>query len=354
MTKAFHYLKFWHLPKKIWLIGLILLIIIGFIFRPKSISPTKYEYSDAKTTTLEQIVTGSGILTGKDSTNLQFKISGKIVSLPVTKGDTVKKGQLIASLDTQDLSIALQQAENNLRDKQAIVTKVLDDVKDSDTSETFTEAQTRTTAEVARDNAYDGVKAARRAFQDAVITTPISGIITQLPVKSGTNITAGQLVAEIVDFSEKVFLVDIDEYDISKVQVGMPAKITLNSYPDQIFNGTVSEIAPSTKTTSSGATVVEVKITLDPNLQPIKGLNGQADIITRSKPNVLAIPIDSLRQDNTVLLKTDTGFRTQAVTPGESSDSQVEITSGLQPGDQVMLNPPAPGQEQPKKFLGLF
>jgi HlyD family secretion protein len=355
MVKILNSLKFWKLPKKIWITSFIAILVLAFIFWPKNNTKPQFEYTKAEITNIQKLVTASGILTGKNSVDLKFKISGKISYLPFKTGDSVKKGQTIASLDTQDLSIALQQAQNTLRDKQAIVTKILDDVKDSDTDETFTETQLRTTAEVARDNAYDSVKAAQRAFQDTSLQTPISGKITKLPVDLGTNVSAGEIVSQIVDISEIVFEIDLDEYDIGKVKIGMPAKISLNSYPNEIFDGSVSEIQTSTKTTDSGATVVVVKIKLsDTSLMFIQGLNGQAEIITSEKTNVLAIPIDSVREDNTVLVKTTEGFEIKTVTTGESSDSLIEVTSGLKPGDEVMLNPPLPGQENPKKFFGIF
>lgn len=355
MTKLIRYLKFWKLPKKIWITALLIIIIGLFFLWPRNNPKNQPEYTKAEITNIQKLVTASGIVTGKDSVSLKFKISGKISYLPFNNGDHVKKGQTIAALDTQDLSIALQQAQNALRDKQAIVTKILDDVKNSDTSETFTQTQTRTTAEVTRDNAYDNVKAAQRAFQDATLTTPITGDIVKLPVDLGTIVTAGEQVAQIIDFSEVIFEVDIDEYDISTVKVGMAVNVSLNSYPNQIFKGTVAEISPATKTTDSGATVVVVKIKLDSsNIQFIQGINGQAEIITSEKPNVLAIPSDTLRADKTVLIKKDQAFEIRSVTTGESSDTLTEITSGLNAGDQVMLNPPPPGQENPKKFFGIF
>lgn len=353
--KIFKFLHFWKLPKKIWVTVLIFLVITGFIFWPKNNSKTEPEYAKAEITNIQKLVTASGVLTGTNSVNLKFKIGGKISYLPYKIGDQVKKGSTVAALDTQDLSITLQQAQNTLRDKQAIVTKILDDVKDSAKDETFTEAQTRTTSEVAKDNAYDSVKAAQRTFQDATLISPISGTITKLPIDLNTIVSAGEQVAEIIDFSEIIFEVEIDEYDISKVKIGMPVKISLNSYPNQTFDGKVVEISPSIKTTDSGATVVIVKIKLSsPEIQFIQGLNGQAEIITSEKPNVLAIPVDSLRSNNTVLVKTNQGFEIKPVTTGDSSDSLIEITSGIKSGDQVMLNPPIPGQEKPPKRFGLF
>lgn len=151
---------------------------------------------------------------------MHFKISGKLVYINVKAGDIVTPGQVIAGLDTQDLSITLQQAQNTLRDKQATAQKAEDDVKDYSDDESFTQKVTRTTAQAARDLAFDTVKSAQRAFQDAVITSPIKGVITQAIEVPGQIVTAADVIAQVVDTSAIYFDAEVDETDIGSVAVG--------------------------------------------------------------------------------------------------------------------------------------
>lgn len=328
------------LPKK-YLIGAVIIILLGWFFffsrNNKTVTP---QFVKVQKHDLKQAVSASGVLTGKDSVNLHFKSSGKLAYINVKVGDQVGKGQTLASLDTQDLTIALRQAQNTFRDKKAIVDKIHDDLKDVTTNETYAQRQTRTTAEVAQDNAYDSLLAAQRAFQDAVIVSPINGTVTKADLLPGQVVTTTDTIAQVVDFSEIIFETDVDEADISKISLAQKADVTLNAYGNKVFEGKVTEIVPQTKSTSNGATVVTVKIALDDaSIQHIAGLNGQVDIIQSEKKNVLSIPQDALRNGNTVLLRSRSGLETRSVTTGFKTDADIEVISGLSVGDEVVANP---------------
>lgn len=330
--------------KVVILVILIIAAVWGFNYltRPKA---QALQFTTVKKQDIKSTVSSSGTLTGKDSALLKFKSSGKLSYINVKAGDTVPQWQVIAGLDTQNLSITLQQAQNTLRDKQAIVDKTLDDVKDHSSDETFTQKQTRTTAQVARDNAYDSVKEAQRAFQDAVIVSPIAGTVTQASISvPGQNVSTSDLIAQVVDFSGLYFDTDIDESDISKISLGQSAEVTLDSYPEKILKGVVSEIIPQTKTTSSGATVITVRINLNkPEITPVNGLSGQTSIILSEAKNVLTVPQEALREDNAVFVQTTQGLRMEKVEVGIKSDTDVEIKKGLNENERILLNPPSQG-----------
>ncbi len=339
--KISHLLK----PSRKKIVILVILIAAGalgfFFFGQKKQTPL--QFTEVKKQDIKSIVSSSGALTGKNVADLKFKSSGKLSYINIKVGDSVYAGEVIAGLDTQDLSITLQQAQNTLRDKQALVDKALDDVKDHSADESFTQRVTRTTAQVARDNAYDSVKAAQRAFQDTVIISPIAGLVTKAPYIPG-QVIGSDAVAQVVDFSEVFFDTDIDEADIGKVSLGQKAEIILDAYPDQILEGVVDEIIPQTKETSSGATVITVRINLeDPAITPINGLSGQASIILDEAKSALTVPQEALREDNTIFVETAQGLRMEKVEVGIKSDTDVEIKKGLNEKDRVLLNPPANG-----------
>lgn len=330
------------LPKKYLVIILIMLAILGyFLFKPKTTAP-KLEFAQVKMQDIRSTVSSSGNLTGKDVANLKFRISGKLSYINVKAGDTVKAYQVIAGLDTKELNIALQQAYNTFNAKDAAAKKAEDDVKNHSSDETYTQRDTRTSAQVARDNAYDSIKSAQRDFEDAVLVSPITGLVTQVNGLVGQSTSASDLVAQIVDTSELIFDTDIDEADISKIEKGQIAEITLDAYGDEIFKGSVDQILPTTKTTSSGATVITVKIKLDNKPKNfVNGLSGQATIILSEAKNVLTIPLEALKEDGTVALKQDQGFKFVKVQSGISSDTDIEIKEGLNENDTIILNPPA-------------
>lgn len=347
--------------KKLIILGAVIIaVILGFNFfgRPK---PATLEFTEVKKQEISSTVSSSGNLTGKNSANLKFKSSGKLTFINVKTGDTVFAGEVIAGLDTQDLAIQLQQAQNTLRDKQATTDKVIDDIhlfqygnggfaNVGTSNETMTQRQLRTTAEVARDNAFDSIKLVQRDFQDTVISSPINGTVTQAIPVSSLNVTAGDLIAQVVDTSAIFFDTDIDEADISKISVGLPAEVILDSYPNTTFRGTVDQVIPQTKTTSQGATVVTVRILLeDRPVNFVNGLTGQATIIIESAKDALTIPQEALREDDSVVVQQGQDLRPQKVVPGIRSDTDVEIKSGLKEGERILLNPPTPGSSLPNR-----
>lgn len=326
--------------KIIYIIFFIILVVLGFLLfaKPKQAS---YQFVQVKKQDIQSTILASGSLTGKDTANLKFKISGKLSYVSVKAGDLVKKGQVVAGLDTQDLEIALQQARNTLTDKQATVDKVHDDVKDHDKDESFTMRQTRTTAEAASNNAYDSVKAAQRAFQDAVITSPIAGTVTQVTPLAGQNVSVTDTIAQIVDTTEIYFDADVDEADFGQIKVGLSAEVALDAYPDKVFTGSVDKILPTTETTSQGATVVTVRIKLNnPDLIFVNGLTGDVQIVSNKVNNVLTIPQEAIREDSSVVVKNGSGFIAKKVISGISSDTDLEITKGLIENEQTLINPP--------------
>ena len=356
MTKVKMYLKylfFWHYPKKIW-IPLILLLLVGgyFLLKPKS-SSEEIETTQVKRQNIQETINASGSLAGKDSANLHFLSSGKLAEISVKEGDRVEKDDRIAALDMQQISINLTQAQNNVRSAQASVDKIIDDIhlnqygnggfgQVGSAQETQTQKNQRTAAEVTRDNAIDSLKTARRAFQDAVLYTPIEGVVTLTVPVQGQNVTAADTIAQVVDDSEIYLDAEVDESDIGKVYVGARANITLNSYPDKTFHGTVAQIIPNTKTTTSGATVVVTRIKLDEQtINFIANINGQSNIIVKEAPNVLTVPQDSVIEGKYVYLKEGNDYKKVEIKTGISSETDIEVTEGLQEGQEVVTNPTA-------------
>jgi RND family efflux transporter MFP subunit len=343
------------------IIALVILVILGFVFWPKGQAKDQIQYQSVKRGTIQSTVSASGILTGKDNANLRFKVGGKLSYVNVKVGDKVTKGDLLAGIDVQDLNLNLETAQNNLRTAQAALDKTLDDIhlfqygnggfgNVGSASETQTQKQTRVAAEMNLNNAKDSVASTQRAYQDAVIVSPLDGIITQSPFYPGQTVSAADAIVQVVNESEIYFDSDIDEADIAKISVNQPVDVTLNSYPDKTFKGYVAEILPVTKTTTSGATVVTTRINLqNPAVTFVNGLNGQASIITAQAQNTLTVPVDALRDDKTVLVKKSDGLHAVQVTTGLQSDTDVEITSGLNEGDEIVINPTVVKPNQIKK-----
>lgn len=327
------------------IIVIAIIVIASNLNKSETIETTTVKKGDIK-----QTVSSSGSLSGKDTLNLRFNSLGKLSSVNVRVGDKVYQGQVLATLDSQKLSIEEQIAQNNLRDKTTMLDKILDDIhlfqygnggfsNVGSINETFTQKQLRTSAEVLKDNAFDQIKLSERAFEDSVLISPLSGVVTRSDFFPGQFVSSSDVIVQVIDNSQVFFEAEVDEADISKISLNQEAEVSLNAYPEQTFKAKVAQIFPTTKTTSSGATVVIVKIKLENIPRFTQGLNGQAEIILKEVKNVLVIPQDSLKADDKVVIKDGENLNEVTVKTGLKSDSEAEIVEGLREGQVIVKNP---------------
>ncbi|MFZ5932578.1 MAG: efflux RND transporter periplasmic adaptor subunit, partial [Patescibacteria group bacterium] len=225
--------------KKIIIIALGLLIALVFFRKPG----VKVETFKVGRGEIVETFFAPGKIDAEERADLTFLTSGRVVWVGVKKGDLVKKWQGIASLDTVALNAAYQQALNTYRSLEAAAQKAEDDVKDHAADETFAQKATRMAAQVARDNAFDSVKAAEQALKLATIIAPFDGIITQAnPAFAGVNIFPTSAVYSVVNPKSLFFNTEVNELDVTKIKVGQKVKLALDAYPDRELEGKVETI----------------------------------------------------------------------------------------------------------------
>lgn len=330
------------------IIGVVLLIF--FLNRPQA---NQIQFAQVKRGEITQTVSASGKLLAKNTIKLRSKVAGEITHVDVKEGDLVENGQLVVSLDNTEQAIILKQAENTLREKQASLDKVLDDIhlfqygnggfdNVGSSNETQTQRNLRTQAEVLKDNALDNLKLAQKKFDDTLILSPTPALVLSVNVSAGQTVSPQEVVIELADLSEVFFDAEVDQSDISKVRFGQRTELTLDAYPDQIFIGNVVKLLPQIKTITSGADVVIVRIKID-NLGAlfISGLSGQGQIIIADVKNTLVIPVEALKDENKVVVQTIKGLEERDIELGIQSETDVEVKKGLNEREKVVLNPPS-------------
>jgi len=290
-------------------------------------------------TVKEELILTGQVKAEKHAT-LSFPTSGKISWVGVTEGQKVYKGQALNSLDKIVLNTVYQQALNNYRNYQAAAESTLDSLKDNDSDETFAQKATRTAAEVARDNAYDAVKAAKYNLDNATLLAPFAGIITSLPFSNaGINVSFTDIQIEIVDPATLYFEVEADQSEVTDIKDGQEVAIVLDSYSDKEFKGKVSFVSYTPKEGEAG-TVYKIKVVfekgaLGDNLPRI-GMTGDAKFILSQKDNALFAPprfINSDKEGKYINLgKIGNKVR---VNIGVEGEDRVEITEGVKEGDTL-------------------
>ena len=328
--------------KRYIVIGIILLVVVGgFLIRRNAINSKNASKQTATVNrgTVEKELILSGTVLADEDVNLQFKISGLLTYVGVKEGEEVKKGQTVARIDSRDLGIALQQAENTLRAKEAALDEVYDDVSGHSSDESFTQKTTRTAAEVAKDNAYDAVRAAKQAFVGTTLTSPIAGIAAVVtdPLP-GVNVTPTGTKYEIVNPDTIYFSVSADQTEVTQVNVGQKVKMILDSFPDKTYEGEVSTVSFAPDDGESG-TIYKVKVGIS-NANLLNdgvrlGMTGDARFQLSQSNNTLYVPINFVKTDDNGQYVTLENGKKVYVETGIEGEENIEIKGDIKEGDTV-------------------
>lgn len=348
--------------KKIIIFSVIGLLVVVFIVL--AILGTKKEEIIIVQTELvgRHNITQTVIATGKIDPEFKVvitpEVSGEIVYLPVKEGQSVRKGDLLLKikqdqyLAQRDRAVAnLQSAKANLAIQKIQLQKIETDYNrtlelfrkglSSEAELEAIKAQYETAraqvlaAESSVQQMEAAVKEANENLAKTIITSPMDGVVSQLNVKLGervlgTGFTQGSNLMTIADLSRMVAVVDVDENDVVLVSIGDTAKIKVDAFPGKIFNGIVYEIGNTAKSKGLGTQeeVVnfEIKIRiLDSNVDLKPGMSCNAEIMTDTRINVVAVPIQSVT------------IRGKETTSNEEKNSETEIVSVEKKKDETDL-----------------
>ena len=241
--------------------------------------------------------------------------SGEITSLNVSVGSRVSAGTVLAAIGGES-------AENSLAD-----------------------------AALAVQNAQLSLQSAQEALDSYTITSPISGTVIEKNLKAGDQLNGGDsgAMAVIYDLSQLELQMDVSELDIGQIQPGQTVEITAEALPGQTFTGVVEKVSVN-GTTTDGFTTYPVTILLSEYGDLNPGMNVSAHIIVERSENALCVPAEAVNSDGTVLVAGEGAFaedgvtiadpskiESRPVTLGRGSQDFVEITSGLEEGETVLL-----------------
>ncbi|MEW6304325.1 MAG: efflux RND transporter periplasmic adaptor subunit, partial [Verrucomicrobiota bacterium] len=263
------------------------------------------------------------------------EVSGEIIDLPVKEGQDVKKGDLLLKIKPDFYLANRNSAEANLKavlanrelaqancQKAELEFKRMDDLFKAQLISESQHQESRTALEVAQaqvkaathqsDVARASLARAEEEHSKTTIYSPLSGTISKLNSQVGERVVgtatmAGTEVMTIANLDEMEARVEIGEIDVVLIKVGQEAELEVDSFRDKKFKGTVSEIANTARTQGMGtqqeATKFEVKIRISEKESFRPGMSVTAGIRTRSRTNVVTVPIQSV---TTRLPKADT------------------------------------------------
>ena len=358
--------------KKLWIaVAVIVLLFVAYklLSGGKKEEKVSFETTKVETTNIQTSITATGTIEPVTSVTVGTQVSGIVSHLYVDYNSVVKKGQVIAELDRTNLiselnaqkaSLASAQSSLNYQQSNFERYKTLYD-KGLVSADEFESA--RLQYEQAKQQVAQSRESVQRAQTNlgyATITSPIDGVVLSKAVEEGQTVAASFNTPELFtiaqDLTNMRVIADIDEADIGGVMEGQRVTFTVDAFPDDSFEGRVTQVRQQA-TTESNVVTYEVVISAPNNDLKLKpGLTANVTIFTLEKNGVLAVPAKALRfmPNEALLQKGQTisdveaphklwtlegqTFKAHKVEIGTSNGMMTEITSGIAAGTEVLAD----------------
>lgn len=388
----------------LWLL-LVPVLGLGAFVTLKAVGHTPAKIDAEKIAKVERMdLARSVVATGKiqpvREVEIKSKASGIIQSLPVNFGDYVHKGQVICELDKNDiqpqldeqraaLAVALAQEQSAKADyekykvdaegpdvpflksdrdraqKLFAAGLVAQNARDESEKNYQIALNKMNSARVNLQSATAAIAKAKAQYEqqaavvarteedlrNATIVAPIDGVVLSRDAEVGTAVSSilvlgssATLIMTLGDLNEVYVKGKVDESDIGKVYLGQPARITVESFKDQKFNGVVTKISPM-GTEKDNVTTFEVRVSISNESRKLRALmTANAEIILEEHKKVLTIPEgavlyakDKSKEAEIPDATNEKGFRKIKIVTGISNGARTEILKGLSEGQQVIL-----------------
>jgi len=380
------------IEKKWWIAGAVVAVIVvawALIGGGKKEEKVSFDTAKVENQNIHTSITATGTIEPVTSVTVGTQVSGIVAKLYVDYNSIVKKGQVIAELDRTNLISELNAQKANLASAQSSLDyqKANFDRYQTLYDKGLVSADEFENAKLKYIQAKEQVASSRESVQRAqtnlgyaTITSPIDGVVLSKAVEEGQTVAASFNTPELFtiaqDLTDMRVIADIDEADIGGVKEGQRVSFTVDAFPDDKFEGAVTQVRQQA-TTSSNVVTYEVVISAPNNDLKLKpGLTANVTIFTLEKNNVLAVPAKALRfQPNEALLqkgesiedcqgehklwtKEGNVFKAHKVETGTTNGILTEITSGIAAGTEVLTDfdisgggAPEEGQQAGNPFM---
>lgn len=324
---------------------------------------------------ISNIVTATGSVEAITQVEVGTQVSGIIDKIYVDFNSVVKKGQLIAELDKEvllselssinaDMSSAKTEYEyqkKNFERSQQLYKKELVSETDYETAN-YTYQKAKNSYEKSKFNA----EKAKRNLSYAMIKSPIDGVIISRAVDEGQTVAASYSTPTLFtianDLSKMQVVANVDEADLGQVKEGQRVSFTVDAYPNDVFEGVVTQVRLEATTTSNVVTYEVIVNAPNPDLKLKPGLTANISIFTTEKKGIVLVPAKAFRftptkellgenveivpaeQKNgkdsgkhTIWQKNGNVYQAKNIVVGESNGVSTEVISGLKEGEDVIV-----------------
>jgi len=347
-----------------------IVVVLRFtVFRPKPVPVTIYKVAQGR---VEDVVTNSkaGTVKTRRRAELSTQIGGLVAELPVRKGDTVEKGQVLLRLADADYraEVALrersldaaraarheactsaEQAERDLARNQRLAEQDIVSVELLDQVRSRRDAAVAA-CEGARAKALEAEAAldlARVNLAKTVLRAPFAGVVAELSTELGEYIMPSPpglpipAVVEILDNEAIYVSAPLDEVDVNRVSVGPPVRVTLDAFPGRSFPGHVVRVASYVLDVEEQNRTFEIEVELDDEVFArtlLPGTSADVEVILDAVDGVLRIPSYALIEGRRVLVLQDDVLVSREVEVGLKNWQFTEVRGGLEAGELVVVS----------------
>jgi HlyD family secretion protein len=376
--------------KKVILI--IVIVVVVFVFGFLAIKGCQTQGGDQPLNTaavekgnISKTVVATGKIEPLYKAEIKSKIGGLIKQFYVEEGDRVRGGQKLVEIIPGATPVEMVQARTEvkaaaydkivaektyLRNKELNEQKMISPEEYDKAIANYNKAKTRFYAamaqlrvleqgsnvasldegiEISEQDRREIEKETREAIASMTLIAPISGIILSRDTDKGSAVIplssayGGTVIMTIADISERHFRGDVDEADIGKVHLGLPARIYVEAYPDEPFQAKLTHISPQGREEEEIVNF-EIRATIDDPEDRLRfGMSADAELILEEHENVLVIPEGAIiyEDEKTFVNVQDEsipeGKRKIEITKGITDGLRTEVLSGLEEGQVVIL-----------------
>jgi HlyD family secretion protein len=359
--------KRWRTLAILAVIAAVIAAAVLWLGRPK---PIAVETEVVGTGLVAETVTNTraGTVKACQRAKLAPPAGGQIARLPVKKGDRVSQGQVLLELWNEDLRAEQELTERDAaataarreevcvaaevarRESDRLVRLQRDRLVSAEQADRARgEADSREAAcRAAREQirvAQARVDAARARLERTLLRAPFDGTVAEINGEVGEFVTPSPVgiptppAVDVVDNSCIYITAPIDEVDAPRVQVGMPARVTLDAFKDRSFEARVRRVAPYVLDLEKQARTVEVEAELvdTSNAALLPGYSADVEVIVAERPDVLRVPTRALVEGGSVYVLDGGIARLRTVETGIGNWQYTEVRNGLANGEKVVV-----------------
>ena len=365
-----------------WIILIIVLIlgVVYYSFFRKKDDGVKYLTETVKRSDISQTIVASGTVRSNNRVEVGAQVSGKITKINVVLGQEVKKGDLLATIDSLTQNNNLDEAKSKLKVYQAqrksasvkyqVAQSKFNRISklyqmNSISQDDYETAKEELEVAKASVTEYDeliaqasiSVKTAETNLSYTSITSPIDGVVISIPVSEGQTVNSNQsapTIVQVADLSKMLIKAEVAEGDITKVKKGMEVEVATVANPDKTYKSIVKSVDYATSTltdneysesvSNTSAVYYYANIILDNKDGNLRiGMTTTNTITINSVKNVLSVPVVAVQKVNgksvvkVVKDKEKNIIEEREVTTGIQDGLSIEIKSGLSEGEEVVV-----------------